>query len=326
VTFINRAGREKWGYPAGAGAGPVSALDLVHPDERPRIQEIYTQAFSGKYLPVHEVTARKSDGSTFPMEVYLTPIVKKKKVKGLRVLCIDISRSKILQDRLVQANAKLNRMCQITRHDFNNKVTALRGYLDLAQEHAGNDEVGTCLQKIGAIVGILETQVQFTKSYQEIGQFEPKWQVLADVLAQSRAAFAFGDIDPAIAVQGVEVYADLLLEKVFYNLFDNSLSHGEQVTSVSISCRRNDRSLEIVYEDNGTGITAEDKPHLFTCGFGKHTGLGLFLSKEILATTGITIAETGEPGKGARFEINVPEGSYRFMKGRTANGNGKVTS
>ncbi|MCX6688670.1 MAG: ATP-binding protein, partial [Methanoregula sp.] len=65
-------------------------------------------------------------------------------------------------------------------------------------------------------------------------------------------------------------------------------------------------------EDDGVGITAEDKKKLFTRGFGKNTGLGLFLSREILAITGITITETGEPGKGARFEITVPKGEYQF--------------
>jgi len=47
-------------------------------------------------------------------------------------------------------------------------------------------------------------------------------------------------------------------------------------------------------------------------GFGKNTGLGLFLSKEILSITDITITENGEPDKGARFEMVVPKGAYRF--------------
>jgi signal transduction histidine kinase len=47
-------------------------------------------------------------------------------------------------------------------------------------------------------------------------------------------------------------------------------------------------------------------------GFGKNTGLGLFLSREILAITGITITENGIPGKDAQFEITVPKGAYRF--------------
>lgn len=44
---------------------------------------------------------------------------------------------------------------------------------------------------------------------------------------------------------------------------------------------------------------------------GKNTGLGLFLSREILSITGITLTEAGDPGKGARFEITVPDGIYR---------------
>jgi signal transduction histidine kinase len=68
-------------------------------------------------------------------------------------------------------------------------------------------------------------------------------------------------------------------------------------------------------EDDGVGITGKDKKRLFTKGFGKHTGLGLFLSREILAITGITISENSIPGKGARFEMSVPKGMWRMAGG-----------
>ncbi|MCX6689119.1 MAG: HAMP domain-containing sensor histidine kinase [Methanoregula sp.] len=82
--------------------------------------------------------------------------------------------------------------------------------------------------------------------------------------------------------------------------------------TIRVSSRESDRGLTIVCEDDGMGIPTEDKKRLFTKGFGKNTGLGLFLSREILAITGITITENGIPGKGARFEISVPKGAYRF--------------
>jgi signal transduction histidine kinase len=53
------------------------------------------------------------------------------------------------------------------------------------------------------------------------------------------------------------------------------------------------------------------KEKIFERGFGKNTGLGLFLAREILVITGITITENGTPGKGARFEITVPKGMWR---------------
>ena len=92
----------------------------------------------------------------------------------------------------------------------------------------------------------------------------------------------------------------------------NALRYGgEQMTAIHITSREEGGELVLAFEDNGTGIPRKDKEHLFVKGFGKNTGLGLFLSREILAITGITITENGEPGKGARFEITVPKGMYR---------------
>jgi signal transduction histidine kinase len=100
---------------------------------------------------------------------------------------------------------------------------------------------------------------------------------------------------------------------VFYNLIDNSLHYGgNKMTAIRITAEEQGGNLRIIYEDDGVGISAGDKKQLFTKGFGKHTGLGLFLSREILSITGITITENGEQGKGVRFEITVPNGAWRY--------------
>ncbi|PKG32904.1 HAMP domain-containing sensor histidine kinase, partial [Methanoregula sp.] len=98
---------------------------------------------------------------------------------------------------------------------------------------------------------------------------------------------------------------------VFFNLIDNSIRHGEHVTEIHVTTRPSGDDLVIIWEDNGAGINAEDKEHIFRRGFGKNTGLGMFLAREILSLTNILIRETGEPGKGALFEITVPGGAYR---------------
>ncbi|MFA6364602.1 PAS domain S-box protein [Methanoregula sp.] len=326
VIFMNRACREKWGYTDPTNTTPFSALDLIHPDERSRIRDMYVQSLNGTVLPVHEVIAQKRNGSTFPMVVYSTQIHRNKSVEGFRLVCVDISTSKKLRDQLVQANSKLNLMFKITLNDLNNKLTALRGYLALTKEHTDDQQALSYLQKIEGITDFLQGQVQFTKTYQEIGLADPEWQPVKEVIAQSRMTHFLENITIRVDVRNVEIYADLLLEKVFYNLFHNSLCHGGHVTSISISCRKTGQTLVITYEDNGVGIPVEDKSRLFTCGFGKHTGLGLFLIREILAITGMSIAETGEPGKGARFEIYVPKGKYRLASDNLQPVGWKVTS
>jgi|GEM_PF-5428668 len=72
-----------------------------------------------------------------------------------------------------------------------------------------------------------------------------------------------------------------------------------------------DQSLSIPYVDDGPGIPGDQKAENFVGGLWQNTGFGLFLAREILAISGITVQETGTYGKGARFEIVVPEGAWQ---------------
>ena len=114
----------------------------------------------------------------------------------------------------------------------------------------------------------------------------------------------------------VEIFADPIFKKIFYNFLDNAIRHGQKVRTITVSTHDGPNGLVISWEDDGVGIPAHEKEKIFSKDYGKHTGLGLFLAAEICSVTGITLQETGEPGKGARFELLVPPGSYRFTSGR----------
>ncbi|MFA6333895.1 MAG: ATP-binding protein, partial [Methanoregula sp.] len=133
---------------------------------------------------------------------------------------------------------------------------------------------------------------------------------------QAAASLPMRDILVDVDRADLEIYADPLFEKVFYNLIDNALNYGGgAMTAIRITSRETGAGLVIACEDDGVGIPDEDKKHLFERGHGKNTGLGLFLSREILSITGITLAETGLTGKGARFEMVVPKDNYRAIPG-----------
>jgi signal transduction histidine kinase len=121
-----------------------------------------------------------------------------------------------------------------------------------------------------------------------------------------------GKVALDVEIRNIEVLADRLLEKVFYYMIDNALNHGgENLSRIRFYNRTQGDELIIVCDDDGVGIPADKKAFLFPEGYGKHFGYGLFLIKEILSITNITIRETGVPGKGARFEIHIPKGAYR---------------
>ena len=88
--------------------------------------------------------------------------------------------------------------------------------------------------------------------------------------------------------------------------------HGKTATGIRLYYQKSADGLTLIFENDGTGIPKDMKEKIFDRRYEEKKGLGLFLAREILGITGITIKETGEAGKGARFEITVPEGTYRF--------------
>jgi signal transduction histidine kinase len=219
------------------------------------------------------------------------------------------------QDAVFQANKKLNLLNSITRHDIMNNLMVLNGYLYLSKDiEPGDPKIMQFIEKeINAAEGI-KTQIQFTSFYQDIGVKSAVWQDIAGTIRSAIPSLITPGIDLTIDLPAMEIFADPLLQKVFYNLVENSIRHGETITHIKFSCLRSGRDCLIIYEDDGPGVPDEVKEKIFRREFFKHTGFGLFLSREILAITNISICENGVAGKGARFEITVPEGAYRPVK------------
>ena len=159
----------------------------------------------------------------------------------------------------------------------------------------------------------LTNQIEFTRLYDELGTYGAVWKPLNTI--HSIVIPGNGKIDLTVTpeVEKYEIFADPLIEKVFYNLFDNSVRHGGSVTNIRVSAKVSDTSLQIYVQDNGIGISDTDKPQIFKRGYGKNTGLGLFLVREILSITGITIDENGHAGTGACFVLTVPADHFRTI-------------
>ena len=236
------------------------------------------------------------------------------KVIGAIETLEDITHEKQAQEASALANKKLHLLSSITRHDILNQLTALKGYLELSRRAVHDPaKLSDFIKKEIKAAETIEEQISFTRDYQNMGVNAPIWQNVNASISRAVAALPMRDVRLELDCTGYEVLADQLLEKVFYNLIDNAIRHGgEKLSTIRFLCHESDRGMIIVCEDDGVGISRNEKEHLFERGFGKHTGLGLNLAREILSITGITIAETGEDGKGVRFEILVPKGKYRI--------------
>ncbi|MDN7023647.1 PAS domain S-box protein [Methanoculleus sp. FWC-SCC1] len=230
---------------------------------------------------------------------------------GAVVILRDIAERKMHENALRESNRKLALLSSITRHDLLNQVMVIRGYLSFASEDARDPVLLDRLAKCDAAAVTIQQQVEFTRDYQDLGQQSPVWQNICAVVEREAASFRNYPVTIRADTGGAQVYADPLFSRVVYNLIDNALRHGGDVTAITFSVRHDNGSTFLCCEDNGLGVLPEEKDGLFRWGVGRNTGHGLFLAREILAITGMTIQETGSPGEGARFDMRVPDGNIR---------------
>jgi signal transduction histidine kinase len=153
----------------------------------------------------------------------------------------------------------------------------------------------------------------FARIYEQLGAEELAYIDVEKSLEE--AAMLFSDL-PGVKVvndcHGLTVLADSLLRQLFYNLIDNSLKHGEKVSQIRVYYETMGKDkLKLIYEDDGVGIPKAEKEKIFQEGYGRGTGYGLYLIKKICEVYGWTIRETGKPGKGAQFIINIPKKDER---------------
>jgi len=313
------------GYTHGELIG--QSLRLLYPGDaeyESALQEMYARIEKTGTCTLETRCMRKG-GATIDVLLSLTPLDQTDLSRGVTFTIMDISERTAMEleiayhaeevvrqtNSLAVANRKLNLMSSITRHDILNQLTILLGNLCFAQEAGSGQDISEYLGRVQSAADRIRRQIEFTRDYTDLGVRSPEWQRVTDAIRMEGLHGLPVDNEAGDLV----VYADPMLATVFSNLMDNTIRHGESATRVRVWYRPEENGdLTLVWQDDGVGVPADEKERIFNRGVGKNTGLGLFLIREILGITGISITETGEPGKGARFEMLVPRGAYRVLE------------
>jgi PAS domain S-box-containing protein len=288
--------------------------ELIPGDAGYRMSEDDRKVLSEGLLKVQE-TVKDATGASRTFETIKFPIHIAGKQVLLGGISLDISERRKIEDALRQANRQLNLLTSITRHDIRNQLLSLKAYLALSIDTVNDPEKTLAyITREQDVANAIERQILFTREYEDLGINPPVWQNVAQCIGTATREIDLTGVELETSdLKDLEIMADPLLRKVFFNLVDNALRHGgDAMTRIQVSLHKSGKGLTISFGDNGSGIPGEEKEMIFERGYGKNTGYGLSLIREILANTGITISETGEPGRGARFEMNVPTEGYRY--------------
>jgi len=198
----------------------------------------------------------------------------------------------------------------LTRHELLNSLTALYGYLDLLKEQKPEAGIAEIIARIEQTATSMYRQISGTGDLLIPGSSTRIWLNLGWIIDKAVEGLDFNQISIENKLHGIKLHGDPLISKVIFNILENAIHHGQTINRIRCWHSYDGSDLILNISDNGIGIPDAEKHAIFRPGHGKNSGLGLYLSEQILSSCRMKIEESGKYGEGATFRIHVPPPLY----------------
>jgi PAS domain S-box-containing protein len=340
MTFINRTGVELSGYSESEFLSGFSVSEFLVESDRPRAASTIGRILASGKPSSGEYSARRKDGTAFPVHVVSTPVIKDGRPAGLRGIVIDISERKRAEDEKRSWEAGLRQQQKLesigtlaggVAHEINNPINGIMNYAQLILDsltaesplrvHA--EEILRETDRVANIVGSLLTfarQDKQTHSPAAIGDIvESPLRLVRTVLRRDQIILEVNippDL-PRINCRSQQI------QQVVMNLITNARDALNErfpgadddkriVLRASEFERDGRRWIRMTVEDHGAGIPEAVRDRIFEPFFTTKprdhgTGLGLSISHGIVRDHHGEMHFETEVGRGTRFHVDLPE-------------------
>jgi len=305
-VYWNRSSEQLFRIPASSVIGRTDA-ELFPPDMVAAINKENRNLFIGRNEVQNRIISDKNLNGRI-LHMIIVPVFDSRNTPQY-VLGIseDVSHQQI--------DLRIDLHFSITRDDILDNLSVIINHLERALLKNTHYEMQQFFDKTIGSIESIRNQIAYMRTLQELGVVSPGWQSVGQAFDDAVRLLPEGAAEIQSDVSTIEIYADPLLPRVFYTLLENSLRNSTvENHAITLSTREDNDTLLIIYTDNGYSIPKEEKEKIFDVGNRSGTIRGLFLIRELLGFTGITLRETGKPGGGILFEIQVPSGKFRLSE------------
>lgn len=229
--------------------------------------------------------------------------------------------------KLEEGDAMKTEFMMIASHNLRTPLTILNGYLDLLKSIVGDPKAIELVntleansQRLSAFAENMLTISRIEGGSKNSVSLEPGniCEVLDTVAKEAK--YLVHDKQLNVNVKIPQFPITVLINKaqmqvLFWNIIDNSIKFSTHGGYINVSLQKLENTAEIIIEDNGIGIFANELPKLFTKFHRgtptisydyEGTGLGLYISKLIIDAHKGTVNVLSKPGKGTIVKINLP--------------------
>jgi len=321
ITSWNQGAEKLYGYSTAEIIGK-SAKILAAPD-RDDISQLLEQIAKGERIPNYSTTRRRKDGALVEVSITLSPIKDVSgHIIGASILARDVTKEKDI-DRMK------TEFVSLASHQLRTPLSAIRWFCEmLINGDAGqlNPEQKDYMQNISdsnrRMTDLVNSLLNISRIESGRLTIDPKPTDLKVILDQLIA-----DLRPKINEKEQQLIINVnenlplvdtdpkLIQQVFLNLLTNAIKYSPKNSEISIFISRKDEEVVVQVSDTGYGIPVKDQSRIFEKFYRAEniaqveadgTGLGLYLVKTIINSTGGKIWFTSEEGHGSSFFFSLP--------------------
>jgi PAS domain S-box-containing protein len=328
IKYLNLRLAEMWGGTI-ENFIDTSFTKHLHSDDLPQMAERYKRRIAGgDVTSIYELALVRSDGSKVYAEVNAGVITYEGKPADLVILRDITERRKTEEARYELAQLKAEFFSNVS-HELRTPLQSIMGFTKLmlqgkVPDHETQMEFLTIIDKQGEhLVSLIEDLIDVSRVAS--GRFEILRQRLSiekiiDDALQSAYSVAnekgiiinryIPETLPRMNVDGER------LGQVMTNLLSNAVKFSNGGSEINVRAEVKDDELLVRVTDHGIGIAQEAMPHLFDRFYQvdssmtrtvSGTGLGLYISKQIVEAHGGNIWVESELGKGSTFCFTIPK-------------------
>ena len=301
-----------------------SLVQMVAPARRPLLAEALERTLQGAALDNLEIPLSRGNGSTGQFSVSLSPMRDEQgDINSVVVVMTDITDAADLQAKLMHTEkmAALGQLVSGVAHEVNNPLAAIVGFTDLLLENTdvpenAKEDLRVILQEAQRTRVIVQNLLSFAR--QMPAQREPLQ--VNSILQQTLKLRAYDLSNHGVElVENYDAELPMIigdphqLQQAFLNILNNAYDAVHETRrqgKIGIRSSHRDGLIEIIFRDNGTGISHPDRifdPFFTTKEVGKGTGLGLSICYGIVRAHGGEIsARNNSDGIGSTFVVRLP--------------------
>ena len=307
-----------------------NALEMLLPE---RLRELhnrhrgaFTAAPSIRQMGVgRDLTARRKDGSEFPVEIGLNPVPGPE--GGLVLAAVtDITRRQTMQLELRQANANLEEFTSVASHDLRSPLRGISDLIEWIVEDLGDQapaEVSRNLARVSQRIHRLERIIEDLLRYARAG-ITSTALVPVELSALIDGILVITPLPPGFEIR-VQVAARPFatsktpLETVLRNLISNALKHHDRAAGrIEVRATDEGRYCVLSVTDDGPGIPLAAQERIFRMfqtlsgDAEQQSGVGLALCKRMVEAHGGRITVNSSEGvRGSTFQVWWPRFQWR---------------